>query len=189
MFGFASSSPSVIVPARMLNEFCYCPRLGYLEWVQGEWAANPDTLDGLFVHRVVDKEEKKAVPLPGEVPEEKREEYEFHARSLRLEDEAIGLVAVVDVIEIEGETATPVDYKKGAAPDNLEGAWEPDRVQLCAQALLLRNAGYTCNEGVIYYAKSKTRVSVEFNNSLIERTQELLIDYQETAAAGNIPPP
>ena len=34
-----------VVPARMLNEFTYCPRLAYLEWVQGEWADNPDTLD------------------------------------------------------------------------------------------------------------------------------------------------
>ncbi len=25
-----------LVPARMLNEFAYCPRLAYLEWVQGE---------------------------------------------------------------------------------------------------------------------------------------------------------
>jgi hypothetical protein len=24
------------VPARMVNEFVYCPRLAYLEWVQGE---------------------------------------------------------------------------------------------------------------------------------------------------------
>jgi CRISPR-associated protein Cas1 len=24
------------LPARMVNEFQYCPRLAYLEWVQGE---------------------------------------------------------------------------------------------------------------------------------------------------------
>jgi hypothetical protein len=24
-----------LVPARMLNEFAYCPRLAYLEWSQG----------------------------------------------------------------------------------------------------------------------------------------------------------
>lgn len=26
-----------LVPARMLNEFAYCPRLAYLEWVQGDF--------------------------------------------------------------------------------------------------------------------------------------------------------
>lgn len=24
-----------LIPARMLNEFAYCPRLAYLEWVPG----------------------------------------------------------------------------------------------------------------------------------------------------------
>jgi len=27
-----------LLPARMVNEYEYCPRLAYLEWVQGEWA-------------------------------------------------------------------------------------------------------------------------------------------------------
>lgn len=30
------------LPARMVNEFVYCPRLAYLEWVQGEWNDNLD---------------------------------------------------------------------------------------------------------------------------------------------------
>ena len=25
-----------LVPARMVNEFVYCPRLAWLEWVQGD---------------------------------------------------------------------------------------------------------------------------------------------------------
>ena len=32
----------------MLNEFASCPRLDYLEWVQGEFAELADTLDGTF---------------------------------------------------------------------------------------------------------------------------------------------
>lgn len=31
-------TPPDLIPARMLNEFSYCPRLCYLEWVQGEFA-------------------------------------------------------------------------------------------------------------------------------------------------------
>ena len=32
-------SPPVptLIPARMLNEFSYCPRLFYLEWVDRQW--------------------------------------------------------------------------------------------------------------------------------------------------------
>lgn len=36
-----------LVPARMLNEFAYCPRLAYLEWVQGEFRDNLDTREGI----------------------------------------------------------------------------------------------------------------------------------------------
>ncbi len=41
-----------LVPARMVNEFAYCPRLFYLEWVQARFADNADTVDGRFQHRV-----------------------------------------------------------------------------------------------------------------------------------------
>ena len=51
------------IPARMLNEFAYCPRLFYLEHVQQEWAHSADTLDGRFVHRRVDQEAGKG-PAP-----------------------------------------------------------------------------------------------------------------------------
>ena len=35
-----------LLPARMVNEYQYCPRLAYLEWVQGEWAESADTVEG-----------------------------------------------------------------------------------------------------------------------------------------------
>lgn len=35
-----------LLPARMINEYQYCPRLAYLEWVQGEWSDSADTVDG-----------------------------------------------------------------------------------------------------------------------------------------------
>lgn len=43
-----------LVPARMLNEYAYCPRLAYLEWVQGEFHDSADTAEGRFQHRRVD---------------------------------------------------------------------------------------------------------------------------------------
>lgn len=44
-----------LLPVRMVNEYEYCPRLAYLEWVQGEWADSGDTVEGRFVHRRVDR--------------------------------------------------------------------------------------------------------------------------------------
>lgn len=54
-----------LIPARMLNEFAYCPRLAYLEWVQGEFADNLETLEGRFAHRRVDAPSRAEVPEPG----------------------------------------------------------------------------------------------------------------------------
>ncbi len=37
---FPELSPETpFIPVRMVNEFVYCPRLAYLEWVQGEFRA------------------------------------------------------------------------------------------------------------------------------------------------------
>src|SRR5262245_13071090 len=44
-----------LLPARMINEYQYCPRLAYLEWVQGEWSDSVDTVEGRHVHRRVDR--------------------------------------------------------------------------------------------------------------------------------------
>ena len=34
------------VPARMLNEFTFCERLFFLEWVDRLWTGNADTVEG-----------------------------------------------------------------------------------------------------------------------------------------------
>ena len=37
------SGDAPLIPARMVNEFVYCPRLAYLMWAQGEWEETGDT--------------------------------------------------------------------------------------------------------------------------------------------------
>jgi len=44
-----------LVPARMVNEWVYCPRLAYLEWVEGEWAETADTAEGARAHAKADE--------------------------------------------------------------------------------------------------------------------------------------
>ena len=58
-----------LVPARMVNEWVYCPRLAYLEWVEGEWAESADTAEGKRVHARVDKGGGR-LPDPDELDEE-----------------------------------------------------------------------------------------------------------------------
>lgn len=187
---FPSSAPA-LVPARMLNEYTYCPRLCYMEWVQGEFAHSADTLDGRLQHRRVDR---PAGDLGGRTqgaePEQDEGEPErIHARSVMLSDEELGAIARIDLVEREGARATPVDYKRGKAPDIPGQVYDPERVQLCLQGLLLRAKGYVCEEGVIYYVSSKRRVPVRFDEKLVKQTLDLLGAAREMAGGGEIPPP
>jgi CRISPR-associated protein Cas1 len=170
----------------MLNEFAYCPRLAYLEWVQGEFEDSADTVEGRFHHRRVDDGEPKR---PAQPVEEADEDRPHIARSVMLSAEHAGLIARIDLLEIEGDEAVPVDYKRGAAPPNGAAPWEPEQVQLCAQALILRENGFACTRGMIYYAASRTRVEVPVGDDLIERTRSLIASLRETVASGAIPAP
>lgn len=171
------------IPARMLNEFTYCRRLFYLEWVQGEFAESADTLEGRFKHRRVDRE-RGNLPDHDDLPPEI-----VQARSVLISSEKYRLIARIDLLEIEPEGVVPVDYKRGSMPDLPEGAWEPDRVQLCAQALILQDHGYRCDHGIIYYAGSKKRTMVPIEDELVERTLALRDELIETALGGSIPEP
>jgi CRISPR-associated protein Cas1 len=172
------------IPARMLNEFAYCPRLFYLEHVQQEWAHSADTLDGRFVHRRVDRGE-------GRVPaaEELNDQVRLHSRSVSVGSDALGATARIDLIETDEGRVVPVDYKRGRAPEVAEGAYEPERVQLCLQGLLLRENGYACEEGALYFAASQERVRVPFTEELMARTLALLEEARRLARGGEIPPP
>jgi CRISPR-associated protein Cas1 len=169
----------------MLNEFTYCPRLGYLEWAQGEFADSADTVDGRFQHRVVDKARQR----PRAPDDDDGESVTIHERSVQLGSERLGLTAKIDLVEGEGQRVTPVDYKRGKRPHVPRGAYEPELVQLCAQGLLLREHGYECDEGVLYFAGSRERVTVVFDDELIALTLDRAAKMRDATRAGEIPPP
>ncbi|MBS0446695.1 MAG: CRISPR-associated endonuclease Cas1 [Proteobacteria bacterium] len=177
-----------LLPARMLNEYAYCPRLAYLEWVQGEWADSADTVEGRQVHRRVDRRsgtppDAAAAAADDDAPET------IHVRSLELSSDALGLVAKLDLAEFEGRRAVPVDYKRGKRPHVARGAYEPERVQLCAQALLLEEHGYEVPEGVLYFAASRERVKVEFDDELRAATRQAAAGLRLIATGAQMPPP
>lgn len=172
-----------LIPARMLNEFTYCPRLCYIEWVQGEFVDSADTIDGRFQHRRVDR------PAGSLHVDEDLDVEVFHARSVDLTGHETGIVCRIDLLEGQGRRVTPIDYKRGIAPDIPEGAYEPERVQLCAQGLVLRENGFECSEGITYYVQSKKRVVIPFDDDLVARTKELIEVLREVATFGRMPPP
>lgn len=173
-----------LLPARMLNEYQYCPRLAYLEWVQGEWSDSADTVEGRGVHRRVDRPSGELPP-----PEDIDADTRLHARSITLSSNRLGLIAKMDLIEADDGAVIPVDYKRGKRPHVARGAYDPERVQLCVQGMILEEHGYRCSEGVLYFAASKERVTVGFDAELRALTQQAIDGLRLVAVGGQIPRP
>ena len=171
------------LPARMVNEYAYCPRLFFYEWVEGLFAESVDTVEGAIQHRRVDA---KATGLPSAAEiegkttdDEKRSSIpqNIHSRSVQLSSERLRVIAKMDLVEVEDGVVTPVDYKHGRPRDGSEGLelWPADRAQLGVQGIVLRENGYRCDEGVAYYRKTGQRVRVVFDEALIAETEALIL--------------
>ena len=174
------------LPARMVNEFVYCPRLFFYEWVDGVFAHSVDTVEGANSHSRVDaKEDPLPTPTGGDGDEEIR------ARSVQLSSETHRLIAKIDIVEGDGQTYVPIDYKKGRPRDEDSGpaAWPADRVQVCVQALVLRENGFPTNEAILYYQTTKQRVRVPIDDALVQETLTAIEESRAVAGAGLIPPP
>src|SRR6266568_2879795 len=195
------------IPARMLNEFVYCQRLFYYEFVEGVFVESADTLRGEAIHQRVDtgsgalpkakgktdaeksKEREKAADADSASKEPKAQDAEpetIHSRSVQMGSERLGVVAKMDLVETKAEKedlftaleVCPVDYKAGAPKEGEEAneLWDTDKMQLGLQALILRDNGYTCNEGIIYYRATKQRVrlpiTLELENWILQNIAE-----------------
>ncbi len=172
------------LPARMVNEFAYCPRLFFYEWVEGLFAESVDTVEGAIQHRRVDRG-------PTALPETVDAAETIHSRSVTLASERMRVIAKMDLVEVENGAVTPVDYKHGRPKDGENGLelWPADRAQLAVQAMVLREAGYRCDEGIAYYRKTGQRVRVSFDAAAMAETESLIEAAWRLAAEGEIPEP
>ena len=170
-----------LIPARMLNEFTYCARLFYLEWVDQRWAANADTAGGALAHRRVD------VPTGG-MPGPEDVELLHRATSVSLSSPTLGIVAVIDRVDLDDGRVSPLDIKKGSsAPDG--AAWPADRVQVLAQAALLREAGYRCDDAMIFYASDRRKVTIPVTAEALAALDSTVHAALATAARSIAPEP
>lgn len=184
-----------LLPVRMLNEYAYCPRLFHFMHVEGRWADNVYTEEGREVHRRVDRFDH-VLPDPaadsanGSTPEPADDDSPpTISRSVSLGSERLGLTAKLDLVSTDGNEAVPVDTKRGRVPSNPERSWEPERVQLMAQGLLLRDHGYHTDHGVLYFAGSRTRVDIPFTEELEARTLRLIDEARAAATRATLPDP
>jgi CRISPR-associated protein Cas1 len=214
----ATTKSPELVPARMLNEFVYCPRLFYYEHVEGVFVENSDTVRGAAIHRRVDSGKGNLPPAaklanrggkssePELATDQRRPETEsetIHSRSVTLGSERLGVIAKLDLVEIRGNLSDggqgdlftsreviPVDYKAGAPREGVDvnELWPTDQMQLGLQILMLRENGYACQEGVIYYRATKQRVRF-FLTSDLEAWVLAQIQLARQTMAGPMPPP
>ncbi len=196
-----------LLPARMLNEFVYCPRLFYYEHVDGVFVESADTLRGQAIHQMVDsgsgampaaKKGKKG--KAGDDSSLNAAPEVIHSRSVQLSSPRLGVIAKLDLVEtwdgpnsddlFANRQVCPVDYKAGS-PREVNGEnelWDTDKIQLGLQILILRDNGYHCEEGVIYYRGNKQRVRLTMTLEL-ETWIQLKIDEARNISKGPIPPP
>lgn len=187
MIATAAQLPEYL-PARMLNEFVYCPRLFYYEWVEGVFAHNRETVEGEIRHQKIDQGKgelaaAESLAAAGDT---------IHSKSVELASEKYGLIAKMDLVEADGDLVTPIDYKRGAPREDAAGAlvaWDPDRIQLAVQAMVLRENGYRCDEAIVYYVATKQRVRIAIDDRLVAETLEYLDRARQIAASGQIPLP
>lgn len=183
-----SNELEALVPARMINEVLYCERLMYLERVQGEWADNAFTADGHTVHRRVNEHETPLAEA-SDGAKDAEDPHPYVARSVTLASEKLGIVAKLDMVEVDGSQVVPVEYKRGHQPDVPAGAYLPELAQVCAQVLLLREHAYQCPHGEIYYAKDRKRVVIAIDEELVSQTLGAVRRVRELSQGGELPPP
>ncbi|MCY4369984.1 MAG: CRISPR-associated endonuclease Cas1 [bacterium] len=164
----------------MIRKFEYCHRLFYLEWVRAEFEDNADTVEGRYNHRVVDRSS-------GRMGSPTDENLVKSARSVLISSERLGLIARVDMIEGGDGTVIPVEYKRGQPPHGPQ--WTPELAQLYAIGLVLRDQGYNCSQGVMYFTKTRRRVTIEFDSELLDQVESVVHLMRRVASTPQIPPP
>lgn len=196
-----------LLTARMVNEFVYCPRLFYYEFVEGIFVSSADTLRGSSQHRRVDS---GSGALPGAQSAESNQEATtslpasdsektadtIHSRSVQLGSDRLGVTAKLDLVEVQSDgdgkagVASPVEYKSGRPRETASGAdmWDADRVQLGLQMWILRENGYRCDEGILYYKETRQRIRLPWTAELEQWVQKQ-VDGARGCAAGPRPLP
>lgn len=189
---------------------------GSLPKAKGRSGVPPDTGDAGILPaadaaETAEESEPDLADLKTHAPEEHEPKEEtIHSRSAMLSSTRLGVVAKMDLVEVQVirrvqgamqdlfaprhldvQSVTPVDYKAGAPKIGAEQneLWDADKMQLGLQILILRDNGYTCDEGVIYYRTTKQRVPLRMTPELEAWIIAQIAKARELAASPTIPPP
>jgi CRISPR-associated protein Cas1 len=173
-----------LIPARMVNELVYCPRLFWLEVVAAAFDDNRHTLLGQHAHRRVDAGGGSAIKASDGGTD-------VLERGTWLSSSALGVSAKFDRIvadpDIDG-AVMPLDTKKGRLPAE-GGLWPADEAQLVLQGLLLREAGHRVEHVGVFSVAEQRRAIVPLDQPRIERALAAVQEARRVKALPLAPPP
>lgn len=166
-----------LIPLSALQHAVYCLRQAALIHLERLWTDNRFTAEGHVLHAVADKAGSRKVRGIRRV------------MALPIACQRLGLSGVADMVEFlthdDGETPFPVEYKRGKPKQH-----QADEVQLCAQALCLEEmTGRPVPEGALFYAETKRRVVVSFDENLRRLTETTAAELADVFRTERTPPP
>lgn len=162
-----------------LQHFIFCKRQCALIHIEQIWTENWLTAEGRIMH---EKAHEERIENQKDIRIE---------RGVSLHSFELGLSGKADVVEFHKSKDSkkwvpfPVEYKRGKPK-----ADDSDKIQLCAQALCLKemlNIKIPC--GAIFYGKTRRRFDVQFDEALRNKTKEAAKQLHIFIKAGSTPPP
>lgn len=171
---------ATLVPARIVNEHVYCPRLAWLEWEARAFTDNLDTVEGRDAHRRVDIER-------GDLDADDLADVEV--ASLSLSSERLGVTARIDRVQRRDGQTVPVETKHGRPRPGSSPVWPPELAQIAVQALLLREHGHTVPHAEVYFPETRGRHRVEVPPDAEAWISELVAEIRSNAERETPPPP
>lgn len=160
-----------------IQHFAFCRRQWALIHIENQWEDNLRTMDGNIIHERVHDEFIR----------EKRGNV-IIARAMKVSSSRLGISGECDAVEfhrsnkgvhiygMEGKySIIPVEYKRGRPKDK-----DCDMLQLTAQTLCLEDM-LCCKitEGYLYYAETRHRTKVVFDEMLRKRTEDVIAEMHE----------
>lgn len=176
-----SAAENALVPARILNEHVYCPRLAWLEWEARAFTDNLDTAEGRDAHRRTDVERGDLDDTP--------EGREVVATALALSSERLGITARLDRAERRDGETIPVETKHGRPRRGSSPLWPPELAQIAVQALLLREHGHHVPHAEVFFPETRRRHRVEIPPDAEDWVIRLVAEVRANAARTVPPPP
>ena len=159
-----------LLPVMALHALSYCPRLFYLENVEGQRIANAKVYAGRELHSALKQR---------------------HGESMEVASSGLGLSGRVDFIRSEKEGLIPVEVKRGRARRTATGlaGWASDVLQVAAYAMLLEDSvGTSVRHARIHYVADGAWVRIAVTDELRKDVGTAVAEARRLSASSIRPP-